>query len=81
MWRRIYLPLPSGVAPALIAGGFDFVSLANNHIMDFGPEALEDTIAVLQEHGVAYAGAGRNLEEARRPALMERKGLHRGVGL
>jgi poly-gamma-glutamate capsule biosynthesis protein CapA/YwtB (metallophosphatase superfamily) len=68
-----------GVAPALIAGGFDFVSLANNHIMDFGPEALEDTIAVLQEHGVAYAGAGRNLEEARRPALMERKGLRIAV--
>lgn len=68
-----------GVAPALIAGGFDFVSVANNHIMDFGPDALEDTIAVLQEHGIAYAGAGRNLAEARRPALLERKGLRIAV--
>lgn len=68
-----------GVAPALIAGGFDFVSIANNHIMDFGPDALEDTIAVLQEQGIAYAGAGRNLAEARRPALLERKGLRIAV--
>lgn len=68
-----------GVAPALLAGGFDFVSIANNHIMDFGPDALEDTIAVLQEHGIAYAGAGKNLAEARQPALLERKGLRVAV--
>ncbi|NLY89273.1 MAG: CapA family protein [Firmicutes bacterium] len=68
-----------GVVATLTAGGFDFVSLANNHIMDYGPEALADTIAVLKEHGIAYAGAGRNLEEARKPAFLERKGLRIAV--
>ncbi|NLW08613.1 MAG: CapA family protein [Firmicutes bacterium] len=68
-----------GVVATLTAGGFDFVSLANNHIMDYGPEALEDTMAILREHGIAYAGAGRNLKEARKPALLERKGLRIAV--
>jgi len=63
------------VVHTLKAGGFDAVSLANNHIMDFGPEALADTTAILQEHGIKYAGAGEDLARAREPALLERKGL------
>lgn len=47
--------------------GVDLVSLANNHAYDYGEEALLDTLAVLEEAGVTYVGAGRNLEEARRP--------------
>lgn len=69
---------PETVA-TLTAGGFDFVSLANNHIMDYGPEALEDTIAVLNKHGISHAGAGRNLKEARRPAVLEQNGLRVAV--
>lgn len=47
--------------------GVDLVSLANNHAYDYGEEAFLDTLAVLEEAGVTYVGAGRNLEEARRP--------------
>lgn len=47
--------------------GVDLVSLANNHAYDYGEEAFLDTMTVLEEAGVAYVGAGRNLEEARHP--------------
>lgn len=60
-------------APEMIKGfvhaGFKVVSLANNHSMDYGPEALLETIDILDTHGIRHAGAGRNMEEARKPAI------------
>lgn len=47
--------------------GVDLVSLANNHAYDYGEEALLDTMDILREAGITYMGAGRNLQEARRP--------------
>jgi poly-gamma-glutamate capsule biosynthesis protein CapA/YwtB (metallophosphatase superfamily) len=44
------------------------VSLANNHSLDYGPEALRDCVAALDRHGIRPAGAGLTLEAARRPA-------------
>lgn len=44
--------------------GADLVSLANNHAYDYGEEALLDTFDTLDNAGIAYVGAGRNLEEA-----------------
>lgn len=61
-------------APSLAAAGFDFVSLANNHILDYGEEALEETLSYLSHNGVAHAGAGRDLAEASQPALFETRG-------
>lgn len=55
--------------------GFDIVSVASNHAMDWGGEALLDTIDLLEEKGIRTVGGGRNLEEARRPAIIERKGV------
>jgi poly-gamma-glutamate capsule biosynthesis protein CapA/YwtB (metallophosphatase superfamily) len=55
--------------------GFDVVSVASNHAMDWGPEALVDSIDHLRSKGIATVGAGRNLEEARKPAFIERKGV------
>lgn len=60
---------------SLIAGGVDVVSLANNHLMDYGEEGLLDTLATLDAAGIAYFGAGRNLAEARKPAIVERDGI------
>jgi poly-gamma-glutamate synthesis protein (capsule biosynthesis protein) len=62
------------VVRCLIAGGVNVLSLANNHIMDFGPEALNDTLTILRENGIYVTGAGLNLKEARQPALIEKKG-------
>ncbi len=46
--------------------GTDIVTLANNHVYDFGEEGLLDTIAYLKAQGITYFGAGANLEEASR---------------
>lgn len=47
--------------------GVDIVSLANNHAYDYGEAAFFDTMTTLEEAGITYVGAGRNLQEARRP--------------
>ena len=54
----------------LLAGSVDIVSLANNHMMDYGPQGLIDTLMTLEQARIPYFGAGRNLAEARRPALI-----------
>lgn len=58
-----------------VRGGFKVVSLANNHSMDYGPEALLDTIDLIDSRGILHAGAGKNLEEAGRPAFFEAGGM------
>lgn len=47
--------------------GADVVSLANNHVYDYGESALIDTLKTLEDKGIPYVGAGRNLEEASKP--------------
>lgn len=47
--------------------GVDIVGIANNHVCDYGMEALSDTIATLDGAGIPNVGAGNNLEEAKRP--------------
>ncbi len=46
--------------------GVDLVLTANNHINDYGPEAVLDTLDTLDNAGIPYVGAGRNSEEARK---------------
>jgi poly-gamma-glutamate synthesis protein (capsule biosynthesis protein) len=55
--------------------GFDIVSVASNHAMDWGADALLDTIDLLEAKGIRTVGGGRNLEEARRPVIRERNGV------
>ena len=55
--------------------GFDVVSLASNHAMDWGEDALLDTIALFRTRGIHVVGAGPDLDEARRPAIVEREGV------
>ncbi|GAP54249.1 uncharacterized protein Rv0574c/MT0602 [Arthrobacter sp. Hiyo6] len=54
----------------LKAAGIDVVSLANNHVLDFGVDAFRETPDVLDLAGILHAGAGLNLETARHPAIM-----------
>lgn len=51
--------------------GVDIAGLANNHVYDFGAEAMEDTFLALNQIGIDYVGAGRNLEEAMTPVYRE----------
>ena len=55
--------------------GFDVLSLANNHILDAGIDAMLETRDRLNEQGVATCGAGDTLDDARAPAILETGGL------
>lgn len=69
---------PPNNADGLAEAGFSCVNIANNHIMDFGDEALFETLAELRQRNIPYFGAGANLEEAGKPCLIERSNLRIG---
>ncbi len=62
-------------SPEVIEGlsfaGFDVLSLANNHIWDWGKDALIDTITMLEHSGLKGVGAGENYQEANAPVIKE----------
>jgi poly-gamma-glutamate synthesis protein (capsule biosynthesis protein) len=63
---------------ALPFAGFNVVTLAGNHVWDSGAAGIEDTIIGLQNYGISVTGAGMNIDEARRPAIVERAGTRFG---
>ncbi len=63
------------MASIFTACGFDVVSVASNHGMDWGEDALLDTLDLFDKKGIKTVGAGRNLEEARKPAFIEKNGV------
>jgi poly-gamma-glutamate capsule biosynthesis protein CapA/YwtB (metallophosphatase superfamily) len=69
---------PPSMAKIFTDCGFDAVTVANNHMYDYGPDALLDTRELLLEKGIQVTGAGRNLDEAREPAIVERNGVKVG---
>lgn len=64
---------PSG-ALALSEAGYDVVSVANNHILDYDDPAFLDTLTFLDEQGIATVGGGANLAMAARPVFRKVKG-------
>ena len=66
---------PPRHAVGLARAGIDVVSLANNHTLDYGSAGLRDTIAALDSAGIAHSGAGESDVAARRPAILEVRGL------
>jgi poly-gamma-glutamate capsule biosynthesis protein CapA/YwtB (metallophosphatase superfamily) len=66
---------PVQSAEALALAGFDLVSLANNHAMDYGPDALLQGMGLLAEAGVATVGAGANDAAAHTPHIAEVNGI------
>ena len=63
---------------SLAAAGFNIISLANNHIFDYGCEAFEDTCSMLKKKGITWLGAGLDIRGATKPAIMEINGLRVG---
>ncbi|UVK50469.1 CapA family protein [Mesorhizobium sp. AR02] len=59
------------LGPDLKAMGFNMVSRANNHTLDWGLEGMRETSRVLDENGIIHAGAGENLAQAGAPRFME----------
>lgn len=66
---------PTSFAEAIREAGIDVVSVANNHALDAEEQGLLDTIENLWRTGVGSVGGGRNLEDARRPFIVERNGI------
>jgi poly-gamma-glutamate synthesis protein (capsule biosynthesis protein) len=64
---------------ALAAAGFDAVTVANNHCMDFGSEGLFECLRVLDARGIRHCGAGSSPRSARRPALLEANDVRVGM--
>jgi len=77
---KLAMRCPPRFAHALGDAGFTLMSAAGNHCLDYGPEALSDTPALLPAAGVALAGAGDTLEAALAPAI-QTLGCGAGVAL
>ena len=56
------------------SGGIDFLSLANNHIGDYGSAGIKDTRRILRKHDIAFGGAGKDLEQARKVTYLDADG-------
>jgi poly-gamma-glutamate capsule biosynthesis protein CapA/YwtB (metallophosphatase superfamily) len=69
---------PLGVE-TLVHLGVDAVTLANNHALDFGTDALLDTLGLVHGAGIRTTGAGDDLDEARRPAVLASGGIRIAV--
>jgi len=54
------------------------ITLAGNHIWDMGAPGIEDTVIGLRKLGIAVTGGGMNIDEARKPAILEREGTRFG---
>ncbi len=74
--RKIY---SFRMSPEAISGlkfaGFGILSIANNHIGDWGKEAFNDTLSNLENAGIIPIGAGRNYKEAYQAKILEIKGI------
>ena len=64
---------------AIADAGFNVVSIANNHIMDYNETGLQDTISALNACQIAFVGAGSCLEQARKPIIIDKNGISIGI--
>jgi poly-gamma-glutamate synthesis protein (capsule biosynthesis protein) len=77
--KAFHFRAPPRAIDALTAIGVRAVWLANNHALDFGRQALVDTLDHLARAGIAVVGAGRNLEDARAGRTVEAGGARIGL--
>ena len=75
---------PNLIAPTKTIAGLKainphFFTLANNHILDQGEQGLKSTMDILDEHGIAYAGAGKDLASAAKPYILALEGKKIGI--
>jgi poly-gamma-glutamate synthesis protein (capsule biosynthesis protein) len=69
-YKPFFFRADPGATRSLRTARVDYASIANNHILDFGPDGLFDTIRALDEAGIAHAGAGSDQHAARAPAVI-----------
>lgn len=73
--KSIYLNTDISSLETLKKMNFSLVNLANNHTMDYGEEALTETLAALEKVGLRSVGAGKDLEDATKIDYQEKNGL------
>lgn len=73
--KPFHFRAPPEAVSTLTGLGVDCVTLANNHSLDYGQEALADTLNHLREAGIKTVGAGRDQAEARQPAILQAQGM------
>jgi poly-gamma-glutamate synthesis protein (capsule biosynthesis protein) len=78
-WKAFHFRAVPEAVSLLQCANVRFVSLANNHILDFNATGLLDTLRHLDDAGILHAGAGRNSEEAAAPALLDLPSLRAGI--
>lgn len=69
--KPFFFRAPPAAADRLAELGVGAVTLANNHALDYGPDALLDTVTHLDAAGIATVGAGADERHAREPALLQ----------
>jgi poly-gamma-glutamate synthesis protein (capsule biosynthesis protein) len=73
------LPGPPSALDALADAGFGILTLAGNHVYDYGPEGIRETRRHCAQRGLRTTGAGENLDEAFEPAVVEVDGTRLAV--
>ena len=66
---------PITATESLRQAGFDLLNVANNHILDFGVEAMAQTFDLLRQAGIGWMGAGMSEAEANAPVYRDVRGL------
>ena len=64
--KQFTFRLPPDKIHILQEMGVDIVTMANNHILDFGPDGITDSLKTLDEAGILHVGAGEDIEQAKR---------------
>jgi poly-gamma-glutamate capsule biosynthesis protein CapA/YwtB (metallophosphatase superfamily) len=77
--KTFHFRAPPNAVDALVDLGVDCVTLANNHALDYGPDALLETVAHLDAAGIACVGAGPDLASARAPIVLAAAGFRLGL--
>jgi poly-gamma-glutamate synthesis protein (capsule biosynthesis protein) len=66
-------------APEAVEGltyaGFNILSLANNHILEHGEDAVSETMTILSRHDIKYVGVDTDITKAREPLIVDAKGI------
>ncbi len=68
--KKFRFRVTPAAAKALNNSGFSVLTLANNHMMDYGPVGLDETLRNLDDANILHTGAGENLASARKPSIM-----------
>lgn len=77
--KPFFFRAPPKAVETLVHLGVDCVTLANNHALDFGTEAMLDTVRYLTDAGIASVGAGSDEVRARSPVILRANGFRLGV--